>query len=119
MDECWAFTTYNGTNNVDNRAWCRYTTILQLIDTSEGLNLKCPRKIGVLIHLDGLKNSDGKWLRSDNDDIVWCYMRTDATGPETNSFGKAIWTICEPSCWFKSVPYWANHGRNGELPIGQ
>ena len=123
MDECMAFTTYpNATNGFDNRAWYRiFSTMLDFIDFSEGTSLKFPRKIGVLVDPDKLKTTEGNtgWLRSDNDEIVWCYMRTDATGYETNAFGKAIWTMCEPACWFKSVPTWAISGVNQkEWPIG-
>lgn len=123
MDECMAFTMKsNIENNYDNRAWYRiFTTMLDFIDFNEGLSLKFPRKIGILIDPEKLKTTQGNtgWLRSDNDEIVWCYMRTDASGYETNSLGKAIWTMCEPACWFKSVPNWADHGANQkDWPIG-
>ena len=104
----------------DNRGWIRiFGSILQVLSVDLGNldgSFKFPRKIGVLVGPDMLvTTSDNKdWLRSDNEEIVWSYMRTDAVGYETNSTGKAIWTICEPSCWFKALPKWANWGQNSD-----
>ena len=104
----------------DNRGWIKINgSILETLNIDvadiDG-DFRFPRKIGVLVGPEMLRTTydNPGWLRSDNGEIVWSYMRTDFVGYETNTEGKAIWTMCEPSCWFSSIPKWASRGVNAE-----
>lgn len=112
-------------NGYDNRGWIRIfgsmLDVLNISSTNITDDLKFPRKIGVLVGPEMLRTTEDNpgWLRSDNDEIVWSYMRTDLVNYETNVNGKAIWTMCEPACWFDSIPKWATYGVNSdEHPVG-
>ncbi len=115
MDGCLAFTTVSdrviGSNPYfDNRGWVKVTGSIALMFDIENENTILPRKIGILVVPEMLNKTHDNpdWLRSDNEEIVWSYMRTDLTGYETNATGKAIWTMCEPACWFSKIPEWAS-----------
>lgn len=115
MDDCIAFTIVTDGDNplFDNRGWVHIegtlAATMSLLSLDE--KAKVPRKIGILLSPELLKTTKDNpgWLRSDNEEIVWSYMRTDLTGYETNSTGKAIWTMCEPVCWFENIPRWATN----------
>lgn len=115
MDGCMAYAIWQNATGTefDNRGWLRIrNSILPYIDNVEPEKIIFPRKIGIIVAPELMKNTDGSWLKSDNDEIVWSYMRTDAVGFETNASGRAIWSMCEPACWFKSLPKWAVEGLN-------
>lgn len=52
-----------------------------------------------------INNSD--WLREDNCDIMWSYLRTDNYNCETTS-NTNIWRSTMPVKWLRSIPSWAN-----------
>ena len=56
-----------------------------------------------------VKHPDGDWLREDNEDLVWCYMR-NMSGDVEHETGtdKTLWRPIAPVRWFSRLPNWAN-----------
>ena len=82
----------------DGRAWSKIPTTLDLT----GAN---PKKLAVLISPDLC--FDGRWLGEENEEVVWCYTRADASGAEKDTNGAVIWHPVEPVRWFRNLPAWA------------
>lgn len=55
-----------------------------------------------------VKHPDGDWLREDNEDLVWCYMR-NMSGDVEHETGtdKTLWRPIAPVRWFSRLPNWA------------
>ena len=90
--------TTRGAAGRDGRAWTKIGTTLDLV----GAN---PKKIAVLVSPELC--FDGRWLGEDNEDVVWCYTRGDASGPEKDANGAVLWHPVEPVRWFHDLPEWA------------
>ena len=82
----------------DGRAWTRIPTTLDLV----GAN---PKRIAALVSPDLC--FDGGWLGEDNEDVVWCYTRGDASGPEKDTNGEILWQPVQPVRWYRELPEWA------------
>ena len=82
----------------DGRAWTRIPTTLDLT----GAN---PKHLAVLVSPDLC--FDGRWLGDENEEVVWCYTRGDASGPEKDTNGAVIWHPVHPVRWFRDLPAWA------------
>ena len=82
----------------DGRAWSKISTTLDLT----GAN---PKKLAVLVSPDLC--FDGRWLGEENEEVVWCYTRGDASGPEKDTNGAVIWHPIQPVKWYRNLPEWA------------
>ena len=82
----------------DGRAWTRIPTTLDLT----GAN---PKRLAVLVSPDLC--FDGRWLGEENEDIVWCYTRADASGGEKDTNDEVLWHPIQPVKWFHTLPEWA------------
>ena len=82
----------------DGRAWTRIPTTLDLT----GAN---PKRLAVLVSPDLCL--DGGWLGEENAEVVWCYTRADASGPEKDTNGEILWHPIHPVRWFRDLPEWA------------
>ena len=82
----------------DGRSWTKIPTTLDLT----GAN---PKMLAVLISPDLC--FDGGWLGEENEEVVWCYTRADASGPEKDSNGEILWHPVQPVKWYRSLPEWA------------
>ena len=90
--------TTRGVMRRDGRAWTRIPTTLNLA----GAN---PKKLAVLVSPELC--FDGRWLGEENEEVVWCYTRGDASGPEQDTNGAVIWHPIHPVRWFRNLPEWA------------
>lgn len=89
----------------DNRAWVRANNTL-----FAGLlaGARVPNAVAVLVSPDRCKReSDTSWLRDDNDDLIWSYMRVDESGHELNTGGRPLWNPVMPVRWYSKRPSWA------------
>ena len=82
----------------DGRAWTKIPTTLDLT----GAN---PKYIAALVSPDLC--FDGRWLGEENEEVVWCYTRGDASGPEKDTNGAVIWHPVHPVRWYRKLPEWA------------
>ena len=82
----------------DGRAWTKIPTTLELT----GANPKC---LAVLLSPDLC--FDGRWLGEENEEVVWCYTRGDASGSEKDTNGEVLWHPVHPVRWFRDLPEWA------------
>jgi len=82
----------------DGRAWSKIPTTLDLT----GAN---PKMLAVLVSPELC--FDGRWLGEENEEVVWCYTRGDASGPEKDTNGAVLWHPIEPVRWFHDLPEWA------------
>ena len=82
----------------DGRAWSKISTTLDLT----GAN---PKYIAALVSPELC--FDGRWLGEENEEVVWCYTRGDASGPEKDTNGAVLWHPIEPVRWFHDLPEWA------------
>ena len=82
----------------DGRAWSKISTTLDLT----GAN---PKKLAVIISPELC--FDGRWLGEDNGEVVWCYTRADASGPEKDTNGEILWHPAVPVRWYHTLPKWA------------
>ena len=90
--------TSRGAPNRDGRAWTKIPTTLEL----EGAN---PKYLAVLVSPELC--TDGRWLGEENEEVVWCYTRADASGPEKDTNGAVIWHPIQPVRWYRTLPGWA------------
>ena len=90
--------TTRGAADRDGRSWTRIGTTLDI----EGPH---PKRLTVLVSPELC--FDGRWLGEDNEDVVWCYTRGDASGPEKDANGAVLWHPVEPVRWFHDLPEWA------------
>lgn len=55
-----------------------------------------------------VRNPGGDWLREDNEDLVWCYVRNlDNSLEYEPGTDKAWWKPIAPVRWFSRMPNWA------------
>ena len=90
----------------DNRAWVRCDNTL-----NSGIlaGARTPNFIAVLVSPDKCKReTDTSWLREDNDDLIWSYMRVNDEAHESHPNGKSLWNPIMPVRWYSSRPSWAN-----------
>ena len=90
----------------DNRPWRRYGSTVETI----GL---CPQRIAVIVGRDNCSNG-GAWLSSDNEELVWSWMRFGGGGPETDADDHYAWRPVQPVRWYLDLPEWAKQGREPE-----
>jgi hypothetical protein len=48
------------------------------------------------------------WLREDNDEITWSYVRIGIEGAENDQDGKQCWRPIMPVRWYEKLPSWAD-----------
>ena len=82
----------------DGRAWTKIPTTLDFTGAY-------PKYIAALVSPDLC--FDGRWLGEENEEVVWCYTRADASGPEKDSNGEILWHPVQPVKWYRSLPEWA------------
>ena len=82
----------------DGRAWTKIPTTLDLT----GAN---PKYLAVLVSPDLC--FDGRWLGEENEEVVWCYTRGDASGSEKDTNGEVLWHPIQPVRWYRELPEWA------------
>ena len=82
----------------DGRTWTRIPTTLELT----GAN---PKTLAVLVSPDLCP--DGRWLGEENEEVVWCYTRADASGMEKDTNGEVLWHPIQPVRWYRNLPEWA------------
>ena len=82
----------------DGRAWTRIGTTLDLT----GAN---PKYLAVIVSPDLC--FDGSCLSEENEEIVWCYARADASGSERDTNGVTVWHPVQPVRWYRDLPEWA------------
>lgn len=88
----------------DNRAWIRFDNTLLA-----GVHRRTPNFIAVLVSPERCKReTDTSWLREDNDDLIWSYMRVNDEAHESHTDGKSLWNPIMPVRWYSSRPSWAN-----------
>ena len=90
--------TTRGAADRDGRAWSKIATTLDLT----GAN---PKFLAVLVSPDLC--SDGRWLGEENEEVVWCYTRADASGSEKDTNGVTLWHPVQPVKWYRELPEWA------------
>ena len=95
---CLYWLTTRGAVDRDGRAWTKIGTTLEL----SGAN---PKHLAVLVSPDLC--FDGSWLGEENEEIVWCYTRADASGAETDTNGAVLWHPIQPVKWYRKLPEWA------------
>lgn len=82
-----------------------YTKIGNTIDWGHEL-----RNVVVLVDASCIVKHPGDWLREDNEDLMWCYLRnTNGDGGEKEEgTTRTLWHPIAPVRWFKKLPNWAN-----------
>ena len=90
--------TARGAADRDPRAWTKIGSTLDI----SGAN---PRRIAALVSPELCY--DRGWLGEENEEIVWCYLRCDAAGPEKDSNGAQLWHPISPVKWYRNLPEWA------------
>ena len=81
-----------------------YTKIGNTIDWGHEL-----RNVVVLVDASCIVKHPGDWLREDNEDLMWCYLRnTNGDGGEQEEGStKTLWHPIAPVRWFSEMPNWA------------
>lgn len=90
----------------DNRAWVRadYTLLAGLLGGA-----RTPNAIAVLVSPDKCRReTDTSWLRDDNDDLIWSYMRVNESEHELHANGRTLWNPVMPVRWYSKRPSWAD-----------
>ena len=82
----------------DGRAWTRIGTTLDLVGAY-------PKYLAVIVSPDLC--FDGSCLSEENEEIVWCYAKADASGSERDTNGVTVWHPVQPVRWFRDLPEWA------------
>ncbi len=57
-----------------------------------------------------VRHPSGDWLREDNEEIVWCYLRNRALSPpyeRESGTAHGLWRPIAPVRWYKELPPWA------------
>ena len=90
--------TARGAADRDPRAWTKIGSTLDIT----GAN---PRRIAALVSPELCY--DENWLGEENEEIVWCYLRCDASGPEKDTNGEQLWHPISPVKWYRNLPEWA------------
>lgn len=80
-----------------------YTKIGNTIDWGHEL-----RNVVVLVDASCIVKHPGDWLREDNEDLMWCYMRNMNNDAEhEDGSTKTLWNPIAPVRWFSELPNWA------------
>jgi hypothetical protein len=114
-DNMWIFSC--DYNVPDERAWTKWK---EISDSGNGnvsltqVNNRYPRYVAVIVckemlHRENHEYDDG-WLSSENEELLWSYVRTTDGELERDSSNHPIWTVCQPIKWLTSVPEWAEGG---------
>ena len=90
--------TARGAADRDPRAWTKIGSTLDIT----GAN---PKRLAALVSPELCY--DRGWLGEENEEIVWCYLRCDASGPEKDSNGAQLWHPICPVKWYRNLPEWA------------
>lgn len=56
------------------------------------------------------ESGDSKWLLEDNEELIWCYLRTrnhDPAYERVEDTDRPLWRPIAPVRWFKKMPEWA------------
>ena len=96
---------YIGTSHLSSYDVRAYTKLSNTLTYSYDL---C--SVVVLVDASCLvKHPEGDWLREDNEDLMWCYMRNTSGGVEYE-YGteRTLWRPVAPVKWFSRLPNWAN-----------
>lgn len=87
----------------DNRSWTR---IPNTIDFPHQLT-----RIAALVDVTCLeRHPDGEWLRDDNEELIWCYLRDRPLDPPyeyEKGTTKSLWRPIVPVRWYRELPAWA------------
>lgn len=80
-----------------------YTKIGNTIDWGYELN-----NVVVIVDASCIVKHPGDWLREDNEDLMWCYLRnTNGDGGEKEEgTTRTLWHPIAPVRWFKELPNW-------------
>ena len=80
-----------------------YTKIGNTIDWGYEL-----RNVVVLVDASCIVKHPGDWLREDNEDLMWCYLRNMNNDAEhEDGSTKTLWHPIAPVRWFSELPNWA------------
>lgn len=95
---------YIGTSHLSSYDVRAYTKLPRTLEWSYDLN-----SVVVLVDASCLvKNPDGDWLREDNEDLMWCYMRNTSGGVEYEyGTDSTLWRPIAPVRWLSRLPNWA------------
>lgn len=87
----------------DVRSWTR---IPNTIDFPHQLT-----RIAALVDVTCLeRHPDGEWLRDDNEELIWCYLRDRPLDPPyeyEKGTTKSLWRPIVPVRWYRELPAWA------------
>ena len=87
----------------DVRSWTR---IPNTIDFPHQLT-----RIAALVDVTCLeRHPDGEWLRDDNEELIWCYLRDRQLDPPyeyEKGTTKSLWRPIVPVRWYRELPDWA------------
>lgn len=63
----------------------------------------------VIVDSEGFRRSQGSaWLRDDNDELIWSYVRIGDDRAELNTDGRQLWRAVMPVRWYSRIPDWAD-----------
>jgi hypothetical protein len=80
-----------------------YTKIENTVDWGHEL-----RNVVVLVDKTCIVKNQGDWLREDNEDLMWCYLRNMNNDVEQEDGStKTLWHPIAPVRWFSELPNWA------------
>lgn len=80
-----------------------YTRIGNTIDWGHKL-----RNVVVIVDASCVLKHPGDWLREDNEDLMWCYLRNMNNDVEyEEGTSKNLWHPIAPVRWFSELPNWA------------
>jgi len=100
--------THGGSGDV--RAWTRIKNTGSLINLEDGTTY-APLTLLVIVDpaAENFKRIPGfaKWLREDNDELTWSYVRIGREEAETDQDGKQCWRPAMPVRWYEKLPSWA------------
>ncbi len=87
----------------DVRSWTR---IANTIDFPHHLT-----RIAALVDVTCLeRHPDVEWLRDDNEELIWCYLRNRANDPPVEyeqGTTTGLWRTIVPVRWYRELPAWA------------
>lgn len=67
------------------------------------------RSVVVVVDAQCLLRHPGDWLRDNNDELIWTYLRVSSMGmEEEKGTTRTLWIPTAPVRWFKKLPKWAD-----------
>jgi hypothetical protein len=110
MDWCRIFVLgYDWSRDV--RKWVSITNTMLFRNYS----VDVPWKIAILVDPALLRQGQGdEWLREDNENLTWSFVRIDDNGPELwggttpSGYYPQKWNPVMPVKWYRSLPEWAD-----------